>query len=485
MTFQALRWFARGGTHLNYYMFWGGYNRGRSAAAGIMNAYASDACICPSGQRRQPKYDHFSALHESLALIAPILLSSDTALFKEETAKIKREDGEWVDGPDQIMFRYHNTNADLGMTEVVFVENTASLSRIVKVPKRESEDAHIVEMQAYSAILLVDNRLIFDSSGIKPRFQSFRRLIVDNAAALLDLASWKEPLGASDSDPRTHISRGPLEQTALMLNSTILSDYAWYETDFFLDVDVNSLTLFVDTQKANAFLAFVDGKRVGWADDHEHAEGSLTLNMTLGRLSRGSHTLSLLSESLGYSNLIGRWGASTKAKPKGLTGDVLLYSPNLGRNVSLVDGRSWRSRAGLHGESLMLDNGWKPEYLAEHLEVGRYPCSWTSISFDTPRYDRMMQGLFVDISTGRGHLWLNGRDLGRYWNITRGGTDQLSQRYYFLPNDYLYKSGKLNKLVFFDAFGGDQSEASLVLSWIEATNQPNFQDEVDYPLACI
>jgi hypothetical protein len=162
--------------------------------------------MCPSGQRRQPKYDHFSALHESLTQIAPILLSSDTALFKNETVKIKSEDGEWVDGPDQRMFRYHNTNADFGITEVVFVENTANVSRIVKVPKRESKHTNIVEMQAYSAIPLVDNRLIFDSSGIKPRFQSFRRLIVDSAATLLDLTSWEEPLGASDSDPRTHNS---------------------------------------------------------------------------------------------------------------------------------------------------------------------------------------------------------------------------------------------------------------------------------------
>jgi beta-galactosidase len=485
MAFQALRWFARGGTHLNYYMFWGGYNRGRSSAAGIMNAYASDACMCPSGQRRQPKYDHFSTLHESITQIAPMLLSSDTALFKNETVKIKNEKGDWVEGLDQKMFRYHNTNADFGMTEVVFVENTANVSLTVKVPMRDSNHASILEMQAYSAILLVDDRLTFDSGAIKPRSQSYQRMIFDNAVALLDLTSWREPLGASDSNPRTHISRGPLEQTALMLNSTILSDYAWYETDFFLDADMDNLILFVDTQKATAILAFVDGTRVGWADDHKHAEGSLTLNMTLGSLSRGPHKLSLLSESLGYSNLIGRWGASTKAKPKGLTGDVVLDSPNLGRNVSLVDGRTWRSLAGLHGESMMLDNGWKPEYLADHFKFGRYPCSWTSTAFDTPRYDPTIQGLFLDISTGRGHLWLNGRDLGRYWNITRGGTDQLSQRYYFLPNDYLYKSGKLNKLVFFDAFGGDHSEARLVLSWIEATDKPNFLDEVDYPLACI
>jgi hypothetical protein len=481
MSFQALRWFARGGTHLNYYMFWGGYNRGRSSAAGIMNAYASDACICPSGQRRQPKYGHMLALHEAITQIAPILLRSDTALFKDETVQIRSEDGVWVEGPDQRMFRYQNIDTDLGMTEVIFVENDANVSQIVKVPTGDSEEAIIVAMEAYSAVLVVDNVVSFDSATVQPRSQSFRRKIVNDAVTLLDRTSWKEPVGAADSDPRTQFSIRPQEQTALMLNSKLLSDYAWYETDFVLDTDLDNLTLFVDTQKATAILAFVDDKFVGWADDHKHAEGNVTLNMTLGHLSRGPHKLSLLSESLGYFNLIGRWGASTKAKPKGLTGDVVMFSPNLGRNVSLVDGRTWRSLAGLHGERLVHDK----KYLAENLNLGRYPCSWTSIYFDTPRYDPTIQGLLLDISTGRGHFWLNGRDLGRYWNITRGGTDELSQRYYFLPNDYLYKSGRLNELVFFDAFGGDLSEASLVLSWIEATDEPNFMDEVDYPLACI
>ena len=84
MAYAALRWFARGGSHLNFYMWWGGYNRGRSAAAGIMNLYASDAPMCPSGQRRHPKFDHFQSLLSALQNVAPVLLNSASALTKGE-----------------------------------------------------------------------------------------------------------------------------------------------------------------------------------------------------------------------------------------------------------------------------------------------------------------------------------------------------------------------------------------------------------------
>jgi hypothetical protein len=450
------------------------------AAAGIMNAYASDAIMCPSGQRRQPKYGHFQALHEAITEIASLLLTAETALFKNETVNIWSEDKRWTKGTEQLVFRYQ-TPTD----EAIFVENNSNVLSVVKVITRHSEDSSVFAMEPYSAILLVNNILQFDSAGIQPREQSFQRMIKYGDVVLLDRTTWREPVGASKSDPHTRETTNPPEQTALLFNSSILSDYAWYETDFFVDTDLVRATLFVDTQEANAIVAFVDGIRTGSVDTHRHTEGNVTLSMTLGRLSKGSHKLSLLSESLGYSNLIGRWGASTIAKLKGLTGDVVLSYPQLDRNMSLVDGRTWRSLAALHGERLAREDGLRKEYLAGHLDAGWSPCSWTSLSFDTPRYDPVIQALFLDVRTGRGHLWLNGRDLGRYWNITRGETDELSQAFYFIPNDYLYTRGQLNELVLFDAFGGDHGESNLALSWIEPSDEPNFMDEVDYHLACI
>ena len=77
------------------------------------------------------------------------------------------------------------------------------------------------------------------------------------------------------------------------------------------------------------------------------------------------------------------------------------------------------------------------------------------------------------------------RDLGRFWNITRTGTSKYSQEYYLLPDDFFYTDGSLNEIILFDAVGGAAASAELVLSWIEPTPEPNFQDEIDYPLECI
>jgi hypothetical protein len=141
------------------------------------------------------------------------------------------------------------------------------------------------------------------------------------------------------------------------------------------------------------------------------------------------------------------------------------------------------------------------EHLQNTLQVawGSIPstASWSAAYFDSPRYDPSTQGLYLHITSGRGHLWLNGHDLGRYWNITRSGSGggavgnaaAYSQEYYFLPNDYLYgDSGKLNEIVLFDVFGGDHGQSELVISWIEAASddEPSLlMDQADFPDACL
>jgi len=485
MSNRALQWFARGGSHLNYYMWWGGYNRGRSAAAGIMNMYASDAVMCPSGQRRQPKFGHFEALHRALADIAPVLLDSPTALDKRENTDIMNADGIWEIGLNQHMFVYRSSNGK-DKREVVFVENNSDESQIVKIPARiSSAEVHtsILAMEKFSAALLVDGIVEFDSAAVEPRSQSFRRKTVYDPVPLVKRATRKEPTGAFLGNPLTKVGPKPIEQTLLNVNDQVSSDYAWYETDFSVDVDLASAILHVDTQKSNAILAFIDGSLVGAAESHQHAEGNTTLGIRIGRLQQGKHRLSLLSESLGYHNLIGRWGGSTTAKSKGICGDVIVTSSQMERNQSLVDGRSWRSFAGLHGERQ--DNNTSTSERHLNANPARTSASWTTFSFETPQYNPSSQALFLDVRTGRGHLHLNRKDLGRYWNITRGNTSEFSQRYYFLPNDLLWTDDKPNELVLFDVFGGDHRGARLVLSWLEATDYPNFMDEVDFPLACI
>ena len=493
MARDALQWFARGGTHLNYYMWWGGYNTGREAAAGIMNKYASDAVICPSGERRQPKFGHFESLHRAIADIAPTLLTASTALAKPKAVKHLKEDGGWVVGKKQRLYEY-NVDSEK-FKQVAFVENDSDYFVAVEIPDDilgEFGSARILHMLPQSVTLLVDGEVRFDSASIVPRAMSYERKYrqAPGIPSLLDWSVWPEPIGTFNNDSTTRTSNAPIEQTDLNMNSMTLSDYAWYETDVDLENAVGNATVSIDTQKATAFLLFVDGTFVGAVDQHFHSHGPIVLSVGIGSLSKGSHTISILSESLGYGNLIGRWGAETGAKTKGITGDVILHADDVEKkfNMSLVDGRSWQSFPGLHGEAVAGKEGVTRESLSTNLMIGHSSSpTWSSALFDTPRYDPSIQSLFLHVTNGRGHLWLNGFDLGRYWNITQAeAPEAYSQEYYFLPYDYLQTGGNLNEIVLFDAFGSNhRSSSRLVLSWIEAADDVNLFDEIDYPSACL
>lgn len=484
IAYCTLRWFARGGSHVNYYMWWGGYNRERMAAAGISNVYASDAPLCPSGEPRQPKFAHLRSLAHILADTAYILLYAKNVPNHGKQLDVRDKDGNWRTGDQQRSFTYQGDDGD--DREIIFVENASGYSKVVRLDVccRHSTEKTI-ELHAYSIVVIVDGEIFFDSSVVHPRAMSFKRVYEVDPVILHGWETIEETIGASSHDPLTTISSFPIEQSYLNFVSNISSDYAWFETDFEVE-SFDYWTFHVETQEANGILVFVDQEFVGHADSHLHREGNLTLNIYLGDIESGYHRLSLLSESFGYSNLIGRWSASTKAKRKGITGQAWLSS--LDKEIDLTDGRLWRSKPS---SDTTADAMIQRRYLFPHSkkqEVSRRVSgpTWTSALFDTPEYDYSAESLYVDITVGRGHLWLNGNDLGRFWNITKGKTTELSQRYYFLPNDYLFHNGKQNEIVFYDVFGNDMEiNSGLVISSIKRTSENTFRDDVDFPDACI
>lgn len=196
-------------------------------------------------------------------------------------------------------------------------------------------------------------------------------------------------------------------------------------------------------------------------------------------MSQGVRSLAILSESLGYHNLIGRWGAITTAKVKGITGDVILATAEGNRRL-VGNGVSWASSPGLNGAA----NGSCQKNRVEQRESKR--ARWSTATFRTPVYDPKTFSLFLNITKGRGHFWLNGHNLSRFWDIKRGRTKKQSQQFYFLPFDYLVQDDLVdNKIVFFDALGNNLSPTQLVLTWLEKTASPSFRDDIDFPEACI
>lgn len=481
---DALKWFARGGSHLNYYMWWGGYNRGRAAAGGITNMYASDAILCSNGQRRQPKYDHLQSLHSTMIEIAPYLLESPSGLFRDKSVYVMGANNNWEPGDEQRMFIYETETATGTHSAIVFVENDSD-EGILALLDLSNFGNQTITMQAKSGVVIINGRVAFDSASIDPRAKAVRRAMTDAPVALLDWQSFLEPIGANPAAGATQTHLAPIEQTQLMVSSHKSSDYAWYTTFFTLPQsmgDLRNATISIEAQKASAMSVYLNDKYIGTEADPHHDEGNITFDFNVGTFRSPPYKLSILSENLGYGNLIGRFGANTKEKVKGITGSVSISGKcnSVPCSFSLVDRNSkWYSFAGLNGEYGVVLASF------ESAEVNAPQAIWSRAFFDTPNYDPNSQSLFVDITAGRGHLWLNGYDLGRYWNITRGDTSTYTQRYYYLPNDYLYTSGELNELLLFNSLGGDHSDTQLILSELVSDEHANMDDEVAFPTACI
>uniref|UniRef100_A0A7R9ZKE6 Beta-galactosidase n=1 Tax=Craspedostauros australis TaxID=1486917 RepID=A0A7R9ZKE6_9STRA len=509
---EVLKWFARGGAHLNYYMWWGGYNRGRSAAAGISNMYAADGVLCPSGQRHHPKFEYLQSLHDMLATIAPALLHRDSALHQDKDLLVKNSNGEWALQGDQRMFEYgaQNTNGpgkdgDGGsengsLPHVIFVENDANFPVTAWVYGYGA-----VSLSPASVTVIVDGAVEFDSAIIDGQAEQYQRIFDEDTASELSWTTQPEPLRLSEKDKKVTASTEPIEQTALNIASDVSSDYAWYETNITLNADMDDATLHIDTAEANSFVAYIDGQYVAEANRHFHKEGLVTLDVPIGGIDAGVHRLLLLSESLGYDNLIGRWGVDTKRKMKGIVGSVVLGGSQDGSSTSIVvqsetmaSGRRWLSFPGLHWDLGNIrnnnpndgddhDGSIEKTDVAAGIATSSVQARWAQTTFQTPPFDSPHRSLFLKVSEGRGHIWLNGHDLGRFWNITKAGSsNRPTQLYYQLPPDYLNKAdGDANDLTIFDVFGSAHVTAQLVLSSLEVSAEPNFKDEVDYLDACI
>ena len=76
VAWASMRWFARGGAHMNYYMYVGGNNFGRTGGDAITTAYATDVNVCPDGLPNEPKFSHLGNMHAALREVAPALLGA-------------------------------------------------------------------------------------------------------------------------------------------------------------------------------------------------------------------------------------------------------------------------------------------------------------------------------------------------------------------------------------------------------------------------
>jgi hypothetical protein len=273
------------------------------------------------------------------------------------------------------------------------------------------------------------------------------------------LSAWKtvaEPdYTAPEFDDTSWLPLDDLETQGNMIPQVGSNPYGWYRA-LVESPDAGDATLHF-AACSDRLTLWVNGERIGSSavpPEDRREDWTATFEITLRE---GTNTLCVLADGLGL--IKGDWqiGKGQEHEKKGIYGPVTL---TIGGACYLVDVARWHFRPFLYGE----ENGWwKPESFpgAEAATPAASPIRWHRATFTLGEPLDTATPLLVRLDgMGKGVLWLNGRNLGRYWQ-TAG-----PQRDYYAPEPWLTVGE--NVLVLAETEGNLPGEVTLV--WDERSS---------------
>ncbi|KAL5790993.1 hypothetical protein ACOSQ2_005881 [Xanthoceras sorbifolium] len=451
LAFAVARFIQKGGSLVNYYMYHGGTNFGRTAGGPfITTSYDYDAPIDEYGLIREPKYSHLMELHKAIKLCERALLAADPNVTN-------------LGDYEQV----HVFSSKSGHCAAFLSNyNTESAARVTFNKKNYN-------LPPWSISILPDcKNVVFNTANVKTKTSHVQMLSTN-----VDLHSWEtfnEDIFSFEGDS-TIIVSGLLEQLNITRDT---SDYLWYSTS----VNISSSETFLNggqhptliaQSRGHAMHVFVNGHFTGLVSGTRQCRRfTFTGNV---KLDAGINIISLLSITAGLTNL----GAHFESYETGVLGPVVLHGLDEGKRD--LSWKKWSYKIGLKGETINSDsrNGipvvdWRPLSLAE---LKQQLLTWYKAKFDAPEGD---EPLALDMgSMTKGQVWINGQSIGRYWTATangncsvcsysgtyrptrcQSGCDQPTQQWYHVPRSWL--EPKENSLIVFEEIGGDPSKISLV-----------------------
>ncbi|WJX61021.1 Beta-galactosidase 3 [Trifolium repens] len=450
LAFAVARFIQKGGSFVNYYMYHGGTNFGRTAGGPfITTSYDYDAPLDEYGLIRQPKYGHLKELHKAIKMCERALVSTDAVVTSL--------------GNFQQAYVYSTESGDCS----AFLSNYDS-----KSSARVLFNNMHYNLPPWSVSILPDCRnAVFNTA--KVGVQTSQMQMMPTNTHMFSWESFDED--TSSSSTNTITASGLLEQINVTRDA---SDYLWYITS----VDVESSESFLHGGKrpslivqstGHAVHVFINGQLSGSAygtreDRRFRYTGDVNLHA-------GTNTIALLSVAVGLPNV----GGHFETWSTGILGPVVIHG--LGQGKLDLSWRKWTYQVGLKGEAMNLaspDGVSSVEWMQSALVVQKnQPLTWHKTFFDAPEGE---EPLALDMNgMGKGQIWINGISIGRYWTATATGScndcsyagsyrppkcqlgcGEPTQRWYHVPRSWLKPNHNL--LVVFEELGGDPSKISLV-----------------------
>ncbi|KAI4330101.1 hypothetical protein MLD38_028408 [Melastoma candidum] len=424
IAFHAALFIARlNGSYINYYMYHGGTNFGRTSSAYMITGYYDQAPLDEYGLLRQPKWGHLKDLHAAIKRCSGPLLYGNKSVISigqlQEAYVFEEETGGCVafllnnDKRNAASVQFRNESFNLLPKSITILEDCKS------------------EIFNTAAVASVNSTRIFMTNQV------------------FDTAQWEE-----FAEPTPNYCESLLRSDVLLeqTNTTKdISDYLWYTFSFKPDSACTGPTLQVQST-AHVAHAFVNGTSISTAHGNHDAK-SFKMDVPF-EFSEEMTNISILSVMVGLPDS----GAFLESRYSGLTQVGIQCSPDE-PSYNLTN-YSWGYQVGLLGEKLQI-------YLEENLnEVvwseatsPNQSLIWYKTSFDAPKGD---EPLVLNLSSmAKGEAWINGQSIGRYWVSFLMTEGQPSQSLYHVPRSFLNDGSEPNLLVLLEEIGGDPSQISL------------------------
>ncbi|KAJ1691165.1 hypothetical protein LUZ63_015320 [Rhynchospora breviuscula] len=445
LAFAVARFIQKGGSYVNYYMYHGGTNFGRTAGGPfIATSYDYDAPIDEYGLLRQPKWGHLRDLHKAIKQAEPALVSGDPTIQSlgnyEKAYVFKSKDGSCA----AFLSNYHQSSS-----------------------ARVTYNGLRYDLPAWSISILPDCKTaVFNTATVKaptvwPKM---------NPVGKFSWTSYNEDTNSLNDNSFT--KDGLYEQIGQTWDK---SDYLWYTTYVNIAQNENFLKtsvwpyLSIDSA-GHALHVFVNGKYYGSGNG---GYNSPKLQFWKGvNLWAGSNKISILSVAVGLANV----GTHFENWNTGVLGPVVLSGLNEGKRD--LSRQKWTYQIGLKGENLGIHTVSGSSSVEWSGAAAKQPLTWYKAYFNAPAGN---DPVALDMSSmGKGQVWVNGQSIGRYWPAytaygdcsacSYGGTynekkcatncGDSSQKWYHVPRSWLNPSGNL--LVVLEEMGGNPSGMTLV-----------------------
>ncbi|RAL48448.1 hypothetical protein DM860_005872 [Cuscuta australis] len=421
IAFSVARFFATGGSLVNYYMYYGGTSFGRTTSSFVTTRYYDEAPLDEFGLKREPKWSHLRDVHRAIKLAKKPILWGNRSVEK-------------ITGDLEItVFE----NEEMKLCAAFLTNNNTKNSASVSFRGR---NYHLPEK---SVSILPDCKTVVYNTQTIVSQHNARNFHPSKIARNLKWEMFQEPIPSFDELPIKN--QVPREFYSLTKDT---SDYAWYSTR--IHFNRRNLPMRSDIHPVlqvaslgHAMLGFVNGEYVGFHHG-SNIEKSFVLQKPVS-LRPGINHISLLGETVGLPN-------SGAYMEKRFAGPRVVTLQGLMDGTLDITMNAWSHSVGLLGEKLRLftDEGaanvtWSP--LSKTLK----PLTWYKTYFDAPegknpvalRMEKMEKGM----------IWVNGRSIGRYWVSFLSPVGQPTQSEYHVPRAFLRPKGNL--LVVLEETGGN------------------------------